>query len=231
MGRYAIADQENAPLIALDQGLISGNSQDTQQALAPAIANIAGAKNATTQQIMDTTAPGAARDSALQGQNLSTGQQVASLTNNTWLNAFQTLSNIAGQQFGVAGQQLGAGITSQGQGITAASNLAQNQTEGKEATLGFLGQLAGAGGMVASAGIKNCWIAEAIYGFDDDRTHRVRAWLNGPFEDTWYGHAVMELYGLIGRQVAWVARRSALLRMSLKPLFDMALRRSIAWRA
>jgi len=72
-----------------------------------------------------------------------------------------------------------------------------------------------------------CWIAEAIYGVDDTRTHLVRAWLNGPFGETLIGSAVMATYGATGQEIAAVARRSSLLRAALKPLFDCALRNAM----
>lgn len=68
-----------------------------------------------------------------------------------------------------------------------------------------------------------CWIAEAIYGTDDLRTRLLRGWLNGPYQETHLGRPVMFLYWKIGRQVAWLARRSAFLRSALKPLFEQAL--------
>lgn len=88
------------------------------------------------------------------------------------------------------------------------------------------GAITNAAGAAAKFG-KGCWIAEAIYGIEDPRTHTVRAWLNGPFRETWTGNAVMGVYLAIGRQVAWVARRSSLLRAALKPLFDAALRKAL----
>lgn len=88
-------------------------------------------------------------------------------------------------------------------------------------------QAAGTGASgIAKAG--GCWIAEAIYGVDDPRTHLVRAWLNGPFRETMLGNAVMDVYLAIGRQVAWFIRRSSALRSILKPLFDKALRKAQA---
>ncbi len=84
----------------------------------------------------------------------------------------------------------------------------------------------GAAGSAAGGALAGCWIAEAIYGVDDTRTHLVRRWLNGPFRESLAGDLTMRLYLTIGRQVAWVARRSALVRAALRPLFDMALERS-----
>lgn len=81
----------------------------------------------------------------------------------------------------------------------------------------------------AASGFKGmgCWVAEAIYGVEDPRTHLVRAWLNGPFRETVAGSMTMNVYLAIGQQVAWVVRRSNLLKMALKPLFDAALRRAV----
>lgn len=79
---------------------------------------------------------------------------------------------------------------------------------------------------VASAGLKGCWIAESIYGTDDPRTHLLRFWLNGPFSETRGGAAVMAVYHAIGRPVAWISRRSLIVRGALRPLFDAALRRA-----
>jgi hypothetical protein len=144
--RYAQADQLNAPAVGLYQGIVGGNAADTQKALAPAIANITQSTEANKEQIFDSTAPGAARDNALAQNKISQGSEIASTTNTDWLSAFQGLSNIAGQQYGVAGTQLGGGLSSQNAAIGASSNLAQNQSQGKAATLGFLGSLAGAAG-------------------------------------------------------------------------------------
>ncbi len=70
-------------------------------------------------------------------------------------------------------------------------------------------------------------MAEAIYGVDDLRTHLLRAWLNGPFKETRVGAVVMALYLAIGRQVAWIARRSGLVRWVLRPLFEMGLKEAV----
>lgn len=89
---------------------------------------------------------------------------------------------------------------------------------------------AAGGGLGAYWGAQNrggCWIAEAIYGTEDPRTHLVRAWLNGPFRKTLLGAFVMRIYLRIGLRVAWIARRSDLVKQTLKPLFDCALRRAL----
>ncbi len=84
----------------------------------------------------------------------------------------------------------------------------------------------GGGAQVRSAALMGCWIAEAVYGVDDVRTHKVRAYLNGAFRKTLRGDLTMRLYIAVGRQVAWCVRRSALLRSLFRPVFDSALRSS-----
>ncbi len=148
--RYAKADSLNAPLVGLDQSIIGGNSTATQQALAPAIAAISKSTEANKEQIMDSTGPGAARDNALAQNQLTQGSEIAGTTNQNWLQAFQSLSNIAGQQYGVAATQLGGGLSSENTAVSASGQLAQNQSEGKASTMGFLGQLAGAAGTAAA---------------------------------------------------------------------------------
>lgn len=75
----------------------------------------------------------------------------------------------------------------------------------------------GAGGAMS----KNpCWIAEVLYGVDDHRTHLLRAWLTGVYARTAVGAPVVALYRVCGERVAGWARRSAVLRRLLTPLFD-----------
>jgi len=68
-----------------------------------------------------------------------------------------------------------------------------------------------------------CWIAEAIYGEDDCRTHVVRAYLNGPFRDGGIGDFVMRLYLRFGERIARVVKKSKLLKALFRPFFDAAL--------
>ena len=81
------------------------------------------------------------------------------------------------------------------------------------------------GGSLLGAGL-SCWIAEAIYGKDDIRTHAVRQWLNMEYGKTSMGRVVMAAYRKFGRQVAGWVRGPV--RWVLRPLFDIALRRALA---
>jgi hypothetical protein len=98
----------------------------------------------------------------------------------------------------------------------------------------IVGSALGAGGQVGAAAMgkppkPGCWIAEAIYGFDDPRTVLLRLWLNTEFTKKWVGRFVMTIYVAIGRQTAWAVRRSRVLRAAMVPLFEHALRHARAW--
>lgn len=69
-----------------------------------------------------------------------------------------------------------------------------------------------------------CWIAEALYGIQDERTHMVRAYLMGPFRRHWYGRVLMHIYQQHGQEIAKYVPQSKALRSILRPLFDIALK-------
>lgn len=127
---------------------------------------------------------------------------------------------------GVLGLETGAGNEALGQVAPLVNADTNAKTQSWDAFNNITKAITAAGQAAATgaAGGKGCWIAEAIYGVDDDRTHIVRAWLNGPFRETVLGNAVMNVYLAIGRQVAWCVRRSSWMRIALKPLFDKALK-------
>jgi hypothetical protein len=139
------------------------------------------------------------------------------------------LENLTGLETGAANNALGV---SNGALSSVASN-AQANTAAENASYDWASQimdplLSAAGGAASGAAItKYCWIAEAVYGVDDWRTHVVRAWLSGPFRETSIGSLVMALYLKFGQRVAAVVRRSSLMRMAFKPLFDLALRKAL----
>jgi hypothetical protein len=87
--------------------------------------------------------------------------------------------------------------------------------------LGALTRGGGGHGNDAPGGFtKVCWIAEVLYGPDDHRTLVLRKWLTSVYSRTTIGSAVVALYRASGERVARWARRSALLRRMLTPLFD-----------
>lgn len=80
----------------------------------------------------------------------------------------------------------------------------------------------GAGNDGAGAGTMSmaCWIAEALYGVDDHRTHLLRKWLNTVYSRTLVGAVVMSMYRAFGVRIAGWTRRSAMLRRVLSVPFD-----------
>ncbi len=78
------------------------------------------------------------------------------------------------------------------------------------------------------ASSQGCWIAEALWSPTDTRVFILRAWLNGPFAERPIGSVVMWFYRTFGRNVAWLARRSRLLRAVLRPLFVCALNKALS---
>lgn len=67
-----------------------------------------------------------------------------------------------------------------------------------------------------------CWIAEATFGVNDERTHLVRFWVNFFFGQRWYGRPVVKLYAKFGQAVS---RKSWAVKM-LRPLFNLALHKA-----
>lgn len=85
-------------------------------------------------------------------------------------------------------------------------------------------------GQAGSAALKACWIAEAIYGVDDPRTHLMRYWMNHVWaKESKVGALVMKVYLAIGQSVAKLVRRSLIVRSMFQPLFDAGLRRAQKW--
>jgi hypothetical protein len=91
------------------------------------------------------------------------------------------------------------------------------------------GILTGAAQGAAQGFAGKCWIAEAIWGAQDARTHLVRAYLNAEFGERWYGRGLMALYERFGRQVARQVRAHRWLGGLLRPLFELALWRAERW--
>lgn len=160
------------------------------------------------------------------GESLSQADLGANLENQK-LKQAQRLSAQQGLQ-GLYGQTLAGGNESLGQVAPLVNANTNAENASWDWAKDLFTPLVASASNVASAGLKGCWVAEAIYGTDDPRTHLLRWYLNGPFTETAPGAAVMAVYHAIGRPVAWIARRSAIIRAALTPLFEIALRRACA---
>ena len=169
-------------------------------------------------------------DAAIANAARSGGEQQSQATLDTQmanekLKEHQQQAGLTGLE-GLYGENLSGGLQSAGQ-IAPDVNADTNAYNASWSwAKDILDPLLAGGATVATARMKGCWIAEAIYGKYDTRTALARAWLNGPFCDGWLGRATMWLYGKIGRKVAAIVGHSPWLQSALKPLFDIAVRRA-----
>jgi len=140
-------------------------------------------------------------------------------------NGLETKEGMLAQIPGMYGGEYSASLGGAGTAGGNAANAAK--TPGFWDT--FLPALAG-GAATVGAGFTphgGYWIAEAIYGVDDARTHLVRGWLNTEFKKSLLGRLVMALYLRVGRFVAALVKQHPFLKSALKPLFDKALEKAI----
>ena len=115
--------------------------------------------------------------------------------------------------------QTATGFGNIGLGYSGVQQQAAASADKPSPLWGVLEKAIGGASSIGTAGVA-CWIAEAIYGPLDFRTHLLRHWLNFVWaKQSIIGAATMSLYRLCGR---WVAHQPLLVRM-LKPLFDRAL--------
>lgn len=147
------------PSINFNSKIASGDQSSLMTALAPQLTNITQAKSQNAGQIMEQVGPGAARDVALANNTMSSNDQVASLKNQTYTSAMDKLANIGTGLGSFSIQQLGAalsGFSGSGSSLAGASTTQQSvlqaQSAQKASTMGFLGELAGAGGSALSGG-------------------------------------------------------------------------------
>lgn len=157
---YEQQQQLQQPAIQFAQGLASGNPADVTKAAGPQLSQIAQQYAGAKQSVLDTTPKGAAQDFSLmqlpQQQANTTANLLGGEVNagmNTLLglgqNAQGALGNISSGLGGLSMQQLGAGLTAGGQASQTNQSVMNAQAQQKATTMGFLGQLAGAGGMAA----------------------------------------------------------------------------------
>jgi hypothetical protein len=131
------------PDINFLQSVTSGNKNSLIEALGPQLTNLSTAKAATAAQIDDSVGPGAARDIAQATNIQSANTNVANLENTTATGALDKLANI-GAGFGATGlSEVGAALSGASGESSTLSSVANEQNQGKDATLGFLGSLTG----------------------------------------------------------------------------------------
>ena len=181
------------------------NNQISQNAGGSKLAGVAGASIEAQAQLQNAEAQiQAASQQQIQQQNAQLQQQ------NYW-NAVNALNGVAAQEnpLGYAGAETG--------GANAVTGLSQAVTSSNQSQLlGALGGIAGGiGGALSGTNfMKNlCWVAASFWGWNDARTHTVRAWMLNDAPD-WF----RRLYITHGQ---WISRTP--LRWAFRPVFEYIL--------
>ena len=235
------------PAIDFWTKLGSGDPSTMTQVLSPTATNIANIFAGATDQASRGGPAGGYRSATQANLPYAQAQMVGNQALQLQPTAMQQLAGLGQEQAGIGSMmgnlglgtgQLGTTLTGQGiQGLTAAEQavlqkMGINLQEGSPFQ-DILSAVGAAGGILTGTGSimhgTPCWIAEAIYGVDDLRTHLVRAYLNGPFLETEFGRYVMSLYLRFGRSIAAMVRKDSRLKRAFRPLFDRALASAVAW--
>lgn len=152
-----------SPLENFTRSILGGNQQATNQVLAPALTNISDNAAQTKQHIYDSTGPGVGRDVLLGENQRNTGGQIAQLKNQAFLQSFPELASLSGGETSAGLGLTGAGVTSLGNAATSTGTVLNSKVQQKSATLGALGNLAGAAGF-ALGGPLGGSLAKGIFG-------------------------------------------------------------------
>jgi hypothetical protein len=235
------------PAIDYYSKLLSGDPATTTAALAPTAANISTITSGAENQAGQGMPAGGYRAATMAGLPQAQAAQVGNAALGLQPAAAQALAGLGGEVANIGGTQgqIGQGVAQAGSNIsqtgTTLSSQAlqaiQNYIQDALQKVGLNYQFGGPQtfdtimqgiGQVAKVNYTpGCWIAEAIYGTDDPRTHLVREYLNGPFRETAFGRLVMSLYLRFGQAVAAQVRKRSWLKRALQPLFDRALKSAV----
>lgn len=124
------------------------------------------------------------------------------------------LMDIGGTLASLGTSELGMG------GASAASGASREQSRSLAVWQQQQANQAAAGQAIGSIiALLVCWIAEEVYGKEDERTAILRYWLN----HVWGHTFLVRLYRKYGQQVAAVVRRSPMLRLVFRVVFDSVL--------
>ena len=133
------------------QTLASGNPQAIYQAIAPAATQVSAASDAAKKNIEATMPRGGEKLLAMEQADIAKSSQIGNLITQSYTSSFPALANLGGQGVGLSINQMSNAIAALGGASNTYGNVAQEQSAGKAATMGFLGSLAGAGGEIGAA--------------------------------------------------------------------------------
>jgi hypothetical protein len=221
-------------LVGTGPGGVGGSpSQNTSlQTAMPFISQISQGYNNATQQIYNNLPPGAARDLAISQASQQKDVATANFMTNSVLQAYDKLANMGAGFGSLSLQELGGSLS--GYSGASGANQQLGSMQAAASPWNMISQFAGDAMSMFSFGLPGghgggggCWIAEAIYGINDWRTHLVRAWLNGPFMDSAIGRIIMNLYFRFGQRIAAFVRKYKPVKLIFKPIFNIALQKAI----
>lgn len=138
-----------APALDYYKSIVSGDRNAVLSAAAPSIAEITRASRVAKENAYSTMGPGAGRDFMLAQIDRETPSQISMFVNNQRNSAFDKLANLGAGVGAFSLQELGAGLRAGESAVGSRSNVMQADAAGKAATLGFLGNVAGAAGGAA----------------------------------------------------------------------------------
>lgn len=138
--------QLEAPQIAYDTSITSGNKASAFTAIAPLVSNISAAGAQAKGQIMEQLPAGVGQEVALANNTQNTYNQIAQASNSAYTGALSNEANIGSGLGSFSLSELGAGLTGLTGAATTTGNVVNQQAQAKASTMGFIGSLAGAAG-------------------------------------------------------------------------------------
>jgi hypothetical protein len=150
----AKAEALQAPLIAKETALASGDRNAALAAAMPTISKISSGYEGAKQSVFNSVAPGAARDTALANLEVQKSVAPAQAMAQSVENAPEILANIGSGVGAFSLQELGASLSGYGGASTTNQSNLASATQQQAAKLGVVGDLVGAAGGAATAGIK-----------------------------------------------------------------------------
>ena len=138
------------PAINLYTAMSSGDAEAQTKALAPVIASLADQYKNTRESIERSIPPGPQRDAALARLERERGAAIGGAYSGSIASSVDKLANIGAGIGSFALNEAGAGIRSIEGASQTQNNLMNQEAQGKASTMGFLGDVASAGGTAAA---------------------------------------------------------------------------------
>lgn len=133
------------------QALASGDPAAIQRAISPATEQIASQYNQAKQNIVQNVPRGGVQQLALAQAEQGKAAQMGTLAQQAYTSAAPALANLAGQGIGLSVNQIANAISAYNGAGQIEGNIANQDAQGKGATMGLLGSMSQSGAQIASA--------------------------------------------------------------------------------